>query len=186
MKLLFGLGNPGNRYQHNRHNAGFLALDYLAEEYKAAFHDKPRLKSSIAEVVIGEEKALLAKPTTFYNLAGDAARAITDFYKIAPHDVLVLHDDIDLPFGTLRTRLGGSGGGSNGITSINQSIGQDYYRIRIGVANDVRARMDAVDFVLNNFTKTELEALTKELMPHIKNFAQDFVRGELKAHTILV
>ena len=109
MKLIIGLGNPEPRYDLTRHNVGFFALDRLADLAGLTFAPKSKFKADMAEFSIGNEKILLAKPTTYYNESGQAARAICDFYKIAPDDVLVIHDELSLPFGTIRTRTGGSG-----------------------------------------------------------------------------
>lgn len=185
MKLIFALGNPGTNYRHNRHNSGFMCVDWLAHEWSASFKEASKFKAYVAETSRGGEKILLVKPTTFYNLAGESAAALIRFYKLDPQDLLVIHDDIDLPFGTLRTRLGGSGGGSNGIASLNQHVGNDYYRIRVGVANDLRAQTDAAAFVLANFSRDEYEHLHEHAWPHIQKLADEFVlTGELQPHTI--
>ena len=148
MKLITGLGNPESRYDNTRHNVGFLLLDRIAAAHNAPWQDKPKLKGVVADIVIGNEKALLLKPTTYYNLSGEAVRAVVNFYKLTPEqDVLIIHDELALPFGTLRTRLSGSDAGNNGIKSVSQHIGQNYARIRVGVANELSERMDAADFV---------------------------------------
>ncbi|MEP6710637.1 MAG: aminoacyl-tRNA hydrolase, partial [Candidatus Saccharibacteria bacterium] len=134
MKLIFAQGNPGDQYNTTRHNVGFAILDALAKKFEASFTSKPKFFADIAELNIEGEKILLVKPATFYNETGKSARALVDFYKLAPAtDVLVVHDDLALPFGTLRTREKGSDAGNNGIKSLNAHLGPDYARLRIGI-----------------------------------------------------
>lgn len=178
MKLIVGLGNPESKYDLTRHNVGFLLLDYVADQLGASWQDKPKFKGIIAETIIGSEKALLLKPTTYYNLSGEAARAVVDFYKLsADHDVLVLHDELALPFGTLRTRLSGSDAGNNGIKSIIAHLGPVFARIRIGIANEHSTRQDATDFVLGRFSEAEQEHIGI-LADHALRFIEDFVHHE--------
>ncbi len=178
MKLIIGLGNPESKYDLTRHNVGFLLLDYVAEQLGASWQDKPKFKGVVAEVNIGDEKAILLKPTTYYNLSGEAARALADFYKLsADHDVLVLHDELALPFGTLRTRLSGSDAGNNGIKSVIAHLGPNFARIRIGIANDHSDRIHAADFVLSRFTSEEQKAMG-DVAAHALTFIEDFVHQE--------
>jgi PTH1 family peptidyl-tRNA hydrolase len=161
MKLVFAQGNPGNQYLSTRHNVGFDALDHFAAKNQLAFKAKPKFFADIAEFTSNDYKVLLIKPTTFYNETGQCARVLVDFYKLNPaSDILVIHDDLALPFGTLRTREKGSDAGNNGIKSLNAHIGPDYARLRIGIYNDLRERMDDVDFVLGRFSKEEITALS--------------------------
>jgi PTH1 family peptidyl-tRNA hydrolase len=178
MKLIVGLGNPEPKYNLTRHNVGFLLLDHVADQLGASWQDKSKFKGQIAETVIGGEKAILLKPTTYYNLTGEAAKAVADFYKLAPEqDVLVLHDELALPFGTLRTRLSGSDAGNNGIKSLIAHIGPNFARIRVGIANEFAARQDAADFVLGRFTQTEQETMG-DVARHALTFIEDFVHHE--------
>src|SRR6476620_1335837 len=119
MKLVFGLGNPGKQYIGTRHNIGFETLDSLGIKQVSGFVLKDKFKAEIAELNIGGGKILLARPQTFYNEVGSSYRAICDFYKLEPEDTLVVHDELALPFGTVRVRQGGSDAGNNGIKSIN-------------------------------------------------------------------
>ena len=176
MKLIIGLGNPEERYKHTRHNIGFRILSQYADAAGLSFQLKDKFRACIAEFSVDGEKVILAKPTTYYNHVGEAARLIADFYKIESGDVLIIHDELALPFGTIRTRIGGSDAGNNGIKSLNQHLGTDTARIRVGVYNDLRDRIDDADFVLSNFTKAEdeaLVALTKKAAEIIDNFIQD-------------
>jgi PTH1 family peptidyl-tRNA hydrolase len=178
MKLIVGLGNPESKYDLTRHNVGFLLLDHVAEQLGASWQEKNKFKGIIAETTIGGEKAILLKPTTYYNLSGEAAKALVDFYKLSPgQDVLVLHDELALPFGTLRTRLSGSDAGNNGIKSLIAHLGPDFARIRVGIANDYAARQDAADFVLGRFTKAEQEDMG-DVARHALTFIENFVHQE--------
>ena len=178
MKLIIGLGNPEAIYDLTRHNVGFLLLDHVAKELNAPWQEKTKFKGSIAETIIGGEKVIMLKPTTYYNLSGEAAKAVVDFYKLRPaHDVLVLHDELALPFGTLRTRLSGSDAGNNGIKSLIAHLGPDFARIRVGTWNEHAVRQDAADFVLSRFT-TEEQGSMNELARHALGFIEDFVHQE--------
>lgn len=184
MKFIFAQGNPGDKYARSRHNVGFLVLDVLAKQLSATWTDKTKLRAHIAEAVIDGQKVLLVKPTTYYNETGTSARAIIDFYKGEPgQDFIVVHDDLALPFGTIRTRQKGSDAGNNGIKSLNAHIGDDFSRIRIGVWNDLRDRMDDADFVLSSFTKDESEALQSIVttaIDDIKAFLDDTIVYDTK------
>lgn len=177
MKLIFGLGNPGPEYMGTRHNIGFLTLDALANESGVTFTEKSKFKAFIAESLINGEKVLLAKPTTFYNLAGESYRAICDFYKLTPEDTLVVHDELALPFGTIRARQGGTDAGNNGIKSINQHGGETSRRLRVGVANDKRQLIGDTDFVLGRFSSEEATALKDTVLPKLLHISHDFAAG---------
>ena len=182
MKLIIGLGNPEPRYDLTRHNVGFFALDRLADLAGVTFTPKSKFKADMAEFSIGNEKILLAKPTTYYNESGQAARAICDFYKIAPDDVLVIHDELSLPFGTIRTRTGGSDAGNNGIKSLNAHLGPATHRVRVGVYTAHRDRVPDADFVLSKFTNDEIVALTK-LLSSITVAIDSFIAGNFDTTT---
>jgi PTH1 family peptidyl-tRNA hydrolase len=182
MKLIIGLGNPEPRYDGTRHNVGFRMLDSLASEQGGEFQSKPKFKAWIAEAEVGGEKALMAKPTTYYNESGEAMRLIADFYKIAPEDILIIHDEMALPLGTIRSRRGGSDAGNNGVKSINAHGGSESYRLRIGIWNELRDRMDDVDFVLGKFSADEQATLTS-LAPTIMTLVVDFCVGRLEPST---
>jgi PTH1 family peptidyl-tRNA hydrolase len=161
MKLVFAQGNPGKQYAATRHNIGFFIIDQYAQAHEGEFSLKNKFHAEIAEISVGSEKVILAKPTTFYNETGRSARALVDFYKLNPaEDILVIHDDLALPFGTIRTREKGSSAGNNGIKSLNAALGEHYKRLRIGIYNDLRDRIPDADFVLAAFTKNEKDALS--------------------------
>jgi PTH1 family peptidyl-tRNA hydrolase len=179
MKIIVGLGNPGSEYAGTRHNTGFMAIDTFAAKHDAAFINKPKFSADIAEATIDGAKALLVKPTTFYNETGMAARKLIDFYKLEPsEDLLVIHDDLALPFGTIRIRKKGSDAGNNGIKSLNTRISPDYTRIRVGIHTDGRA--DDTAFVLSRFSSSEVKVLKEDLIPKAEEFIADFVASDLK------
>ena len=185
MKIILAQGNPGSQYEHTRHNVGFMALDAYASVVDATFVTKPKFFADVAEVSIAGEKALLVKPTTYYNETGRTARSLMDFYKLNPaEDMLVIHDDLALPFGTIRTRGKGSDAGNNGIKSLNAHIGEGYHRIRIGIHSDLVERMGAHDFVLAVFTSDERDKLN-DLHEKITELIDDFIRGSLQHTTHL-
>ena len=156
--------------------------DLLAEEWGAAFRHYDKFHADIAETSQGGEKVLLVKPQTYYNESGQAARALLDFYKLTASDVLVIHDDFALPLGTIRTRIGGSGGGNNGIKSLNAHIGDDTARIRVGIYQDLRDRIDDADFVLQKFTAKELLAISAQF-DTIEAIVGSFIAGGFASTT---
>lgn len=187
MKIIFAQGNPESRFDGTRHNIGFAVIDQFALEQGASWSDKPKSFAMIAELMIDGEKVLLVKPTTYYNDTGKAARKLIDFYELDPAtDLLVLHDDLALPLGTIRTRGQGSDAGNNGIKSLNAHIGPDYHRIRIGIWNELSGRMDAADFVLSKFSKDESEIIKTSITPHCITAITQFISGDLSitSHTV--
>lgn len=186
MKIIFAQGNPGTSYKHNRHNTGFLLLDTYAAKTGESWVAKKKYTADILETSVDGEKVLLVKPTTFYNDTGLSARLLIDFYSLnAAEDLLVIHDDLALPLGTIRTRKQGSDAGNNGIKSLNQHIGQDYSRIRVGIWTELRNRMDDVEFVLGNFTKKELEVL-ELLSPTVEELIGGFIDGSMAHETFKI
>lgn len=179
MKIIFAQGNPGPQYAASRHNIGFVALDALADG--ATFAPKPKFFAAIAELTIAGEKTLLVKPQTFYNETGRAARAILDFYKLSTADLLVIHDDLALPLGTLRIREKGSDAGNNGIKSLNAHLGPDYARLRVGIYNELRDRMHDADFVLGSFSSDERELLQATILPKVRELVEAFCRDSLES-----
>lgn len=154
MYLIVGLGNPTREYEHTRHNAGFDAVDMLAEKWDIAVEEK-KYKGLCGKGMIGGEKVILLKPQTYMNLSGESVRAAADFYKIDPDHIIVMYDDIDLDVGKLRVRAKGSAGGHNGIKNIIAHLGtQEFPRVRIGVGAKPD-RMDLADYVLGRFSQVE-------------------------------
>ncbi len=166
MKLIIGLGNPGKEYKNTRHNAGFLALEDLRLKIKdlSEWSFNKKFNAEVAEGKIENEKLLLAKPQTFMNNSGDAVAKIVRFYKIKPTDVFIVHDDADLPVGTLRIKVGGSSAGHKGVASVMKALDTETLtRFRIGIATGTRHK-PAMDIVLEKFTASE----NKKLAPVIK------------------
>ncbi len=175
MKIVIGQGNPESKYDGTRHNVGFAALDHYAYQKDAAFQSKPKFDADIATIDTDNDKVLLVKPTTYYNETGRAARALADFYKVDTTDILVIHDELALPFGTLRTRDKGSDAGNNGIKSLNAHLGEQYRRIRVGIWNDTADKQDAVDFVLGKFSSDESNKLQSDILPKVGELIDYFV-----------
>lgn len=181
MKLIFAQGNPEPDYSHSRHNVGFIALNTLAAELGSKWINKPKFHALTAEVSVGKEKALLVKPTSYYNETGVSARKLIDFYKLDPiNDLLVIHDDLALPFGTIRVRQQGSDAGNNGIKSINMHVEQNFMRIRIGTSNELREQMDDASFVLAKFSDDESRQLEKDVIPQVIEYAKQFCANSLE------
>jgi peptidyl-tRNA hydrolase, PTH1 family len=153
MRLIVGLGNPGSRYAFNRHNAGHLAVEVIARRHRfAAFRAK--FESTIAEGTIAGERIYLLKPQTFMNLSGDAVGACARFYKFAPEEIAVIHDETDLAPGKLKVKRGGGTAGHNGLRSIEAAIGADFWRVRIGVGHPGLKEL-VEPYVLQNFDAEE-------------------------------
>lgn len=162
MKLLVGLGNPGAKYARNRHNVGFMALDAIAEAHGLGPW-RAKFQGEIAEGRLGAARVLLLKPQTFMNLSGDSVQAAAAFYKIAPADIIVLHDELDLAPGKLRVKIGGGHAGHNGLRSVAGHLGPDFTRVRIGIGHPGDKRLVS-NYVLSDFSKYDadwLETLLK-------------------------
>lgn len=158
MKCFVGLGNPGPQYAKTRHNIGFMTIDRFADKWGfAKFQNK--CKGLLAEGSVQGEKVYLLKPMTFMNLSGESVRAFLDFYKAELSDMIVLYDDLDTPFGSIRLRYQGSAGGHNGIKSIIQHAGtQTFDRIRIGISRP-QPGFDIANYVLSAFSKDEFSRM---------------------------
>ena len=159
--LIVGLGNPGEKYARTRHNAGFLAIDYISQKYSSDVK-QVKFKSLVGEVKIGEHRALLMKPQTFMNLSGEAVGEAAKFYKIAPENVIVIVDDIYQAPGRMRIRKDGSAGGHNGLKSIIEHLGSDKFpRIKIGVGEKPNPEYELADWVLAKIPKADEEPMFK-------------------------
>ncbi len=156
--LIAGLGNPGPGYADNRHNAGFMVADLLASRIGASFkRDRARLQAVTGR--LGGQPVIVGKPMAFMNLSGGPVCAAASYYKIPPERIVIVYDELDLPFGTIRLKLGGGDNGHNGPKSVTSSLGtSDYHRLRIGVGRPP-GRRDPADFVLTNFTSAERKEL---------------------------
>jgi len=154
-KLIIGLGNPGEKYKYNRHNVGFMAVDYLIDKFNAS-----KISSKFKGILFKSDGFMFLKPYTYMNLSGESVLMVKSFYKVDNENIIVIHDDIDLKLGALRFKKGGSSGGHNGLKSIDSYIGNDYYRVRIGVGRPEEKR-EVVNYVLSNFKKDEYECIEK-------------------------
>jgi PTH1 family peptidyl-tRNA hydrolase len=166
--LIVGLGNPGKEYDGTRHNIGFECLDAFVDKTTemGQWVDKKDLKCLMSTGQMGETRVIAIKPTTYMNLSGEAVQAVSHFYKIHPDQIVVLHDELDINFGQIRTRKGGSAAGHNGIKSVTQHFGEDYGRVRIGIGPKVPEQIDSADFVLQKFSREEqshMPELTREV-----------------------
>lgn len=182
MKLIIGLGNPEPRYDGTRHNVGFWVVDNYAAHSGLVFQPKTKFKAAVAELNRAGGNVILAKPLTYYNLSGEAVRALADFYKLSPRDILLVHDEVALPCGTIRTRRGGGDAGNNGVKSVTAHMGDGTARLRIGTHHDSREHMDDADFVIGQFTNDESALLDKQL-PTIFAIIDSFIEGRFDETT---
>jgi peptidyl-tRNA hydrolase, PTH1 family len=182
--LIVGLGNVGKEFVGTRHNIGFEIIDALAASQGiGGWADKKDLKSVVASGNVGDMRVILCKPTTMMNLSGEAVQAVSHFYKIEPLQMIVVHDELDIDFGQIRTRVGGSDAGHNGVKSIIQHLGEDFGRIRIGVGPKKPAQMDSSDFVLAKFSPQEEKQL-KNLFQESTSILTEFIHShQLPAET---
>lgn len=184
--LIVGLGNVGKDYDGTRHNVGFTAVDAFVDkrEELSSWTEKKTLKCHEASGRLGQNKIVIIKPTTMMNLSGQAVQAVARFYKIQTSNIVIIHDDLDVNFGQIRTRNGGSSAGHNGIKSIANSLGDDNFgRIRIGIGPKQPEQIDSADYVLGKFNKKEqadMAALTKETNAILSEYAYG---GTLAAET---
>ncbi|XPV67674.1 MAG: aminoacyl-tRNA hydrolase [Halarcobacter sp.] len=160
MHLIVGLGNIGEKYNLTRHNVGFLVIDEILKNLTTSNINKSNFKADVFKSGYN----LYVKPKTYMNLSGDAVIAIKEYYKIELENIIVIHDDLDLPFGTVKFKVGGGHGGHNGLKSIDSHIGKEYIRVRIGIGKPTE-KSEVVNYVLSNFSKEELNKL-KDIITH--------------------
>lgn len=176
--LIVGLGNPGRQYENTRHNAGFIALDYIADELGVKIN-RVKFKSTVGEASISGKRCLLMKPSTFMNLSGQAVTEAMRFYKIPPQKVIVLSDDISLDVGVIRIRRKGSDGGQNGLKNIIYLSGSDEFpRVKIGIGKKPHPDYDLKDWVLSRFSDKD-QKLVAERLPDIKGAVELIVDGDI-------
>jgi len=180
--IIVGLGNIGKEYDGTRHNIGFECVDQLRKPLELQdWSIKKDLKCMISIGKAADQRIILAKPTTLMNLSGEAVQALMNFYKVAASSLVVVHDELDIPFGQIRTRIGGSSAGHNGIKSVTQHIGEDYGRVRIGIQADTK--MESSKFVLSKFSKEEQELLP-QLTREVSAILTEYIySGELPHET---
>lgn len=173
--LIVGLGNPGKEYEGSRHNVGFMCLDEFARKNSFdTWTSKKDLKCELTQQLMGDTRVILVKPQTFMNLSGEAVQAVQHFYKLNNQQMVVVHDELDVNFGQVRMRIGGSPAGNNGIKSVSQHVGEEYGRVRVGIGPKKPAQIDAADFVLQDFSKAEqakLPAMLREVSAILSEYA---------------
>ena len=175
MKIFAGLGNPGGQYAQNRHNIGFMAVDAIADAHQ--FQPwKARFQGQVAEGRLGGDKVLLLKPATFMNLSGQAVGEAMRFYKLAPADVVVFHDELDLAPGRLKVKTGGGHAGHNGLRSIHAHIGEAYARVRMGIGHPGRKELVS-GYVLHDFAKADADWLD-DVLRGVADGAPDLAAGD--------
>ena len=173
MKLIVGLGNPGEEYSNTRHNIGFMFIDYFANKNNIKI-DKKKFNGFYNELNIDGEKVILLKPLSYMNLSGEVVIKFVKYFKIDIKDILVIHDDLDLPTGKIRLRESSSSGGHNGIKNITLHLGtEDFKRLKIGISNN--KEIDTKDYVLGGFSKEEKEILDN-LKEEISNLLKDYIK----------
>jgi PTH1 family peptidyl-tRNA hydrolase len=159
IKLIVGLGNPGQQYEKTRHNAGFLFLDRLASELGVFWVSQSKFQCSLAEANIGNTSVMLLKPTTFMNRSGESVGKVARYYKVMPEEILVVHDELDFNPGVLRLKISGGHAGHNGLRDIISHLGSnEFYRLRIGIGRPDQ-KQDVANFVLSQPTKLESEMI---------------------------
>jgi PTH1 family peptidyl-tRNA hydrolase len=169
LRIIVGLGNPGPEHQITRHNAGFWFVDLLARRHGAEFRDYRKYSGETARVTIDGQDLILLKPTTYMNRSGLSVRQISDFYKVVPDDILVAHDELDLPVGSVRLKNGGGHGGHNGLRDTIAHIGENFWRLRLGIGHPGN-KAEVIDYVLTRAPRVE-----EDLILDAVNTAADVV-----------
>jgi len=169
LRIIVGLGNPGPEHQITRHNVGFWFVDLLARRHGGEFRDYRKYSGETARVAIDGQELILLKPTTYMNRSGLSVRQISDFYKIAPVDILVAHDELDLPVGSVRLKNGGGHGGHNGLRDTIAHIGENFWRLRLGIGHPGN-KAEVIDYVLTRAPRVE-----EDLILEAVNTAADSV-----------
>ena len=176
MLLLVGLGNPTPDSENNRHNVGFKIIDAINKKFGLS-KQKPKFKGLLTTGIIKGEKVYAIKPLTFMNNSGICIRELIEYFKFNPEDVIVFHDDLDVEFGKIKAKLGGSSAGHNGIASIDKFIGKDYSRVRIGIGKP-KTQIEISDYVLQNFDEDELSGIEK-ISQNITDSIEDLINKKL-------
>ncbi|MEA3175070.1 MAG: peptidyl-tRNA hydrolase, family [Gammaproteobacteria bacterium] len=186
LRIIVGLGNPGPEHQVTRHNAGFWFVDLLARRHGGEFRDYRKYSGETARISIADREIMLLKPTTYMNRSGLSIRQVSDFFKIAPEEILVAHDELDLPVGTVRLKQGGGHGGHNGLRDTIAHIGEGFWRLRLGIGHPGN-KAEVIDYVLTRAPRTEedliLETIstTADVMPLL--FEQGAERAMTRLHS---
>ena len=185
--LIVGLGNPGKNYETTRHNIGFMAIDYIADKYKLTLSDKSKFKADIAQGTLPgidskgsafSSKVILCKPLTFMNLSGQSVSLLATYYKIPAQNMIIIHDEIDIDFAKVRTKIGGGSAGHNGIKSIDKEFGdKNYHRVRLGISRPENKNFEISDYVLSSFSNSEWDSIEKILEEADKQVVDILSRG---------
>jgi PTH1 family peptidyl-tRNA hydrolase len=175
MKLLVGLGNPGAKYEKTRHNIGFLAIDAIRREAQSA-SARSKFQGTITEGRLGSEKIVSLKPMTYMNLSGQSVGAAMRFYRLAPSDIIVFHDELDLAPGRLKVKRGGGHAGHNGLRSLHEHIGSDFYKVRMGIGHPGDKRLVS-SYVLHDFSRSDWHWIDP-LLDGIVFGASDLIVGD--------
>lgn len=175
--LIVGLGNPGRKYRGNRHNIGFMAVDALAAAHNLQ-SSKVQNKAMVGNGRIQNQNVIIAKPQTYMNSSGDAVGPLARYYKVPPENVLVVYDELDLPFGTIRLREKGGAGGHKGMKSIINHLGQDFPRVRLGIGRPP-GQMPVPAYVLQDFGKDDL-ALLDDVLAEAVRAIETYLRGGIQ------
>jgi PTH1 family peptidyl-tRNA hydrolase len=158
LRIIVGLGNPGPEHQVTRHNAGFWFVDVLAQRHGVEFRDYRKFSGETARISISGQDIVLSKPTTYMNRSGLSVRQLSDFYKIAPDEILVAHDELDLPVGSVRLKHGGGHGGHNGLRDTIAHVGDGFWRLRLGIGHPGN-KTEVIDYVLTRAPRAEEELI---------------------------
>ena len=179
IKLIVGLGNPGKNYQEHRHNAGFWFVESLANLNDSNFTNQSKFFGEVSSFILNSKKVFLLKPQTFMNNSGGSLKSFLNYYNISPEETLVVHDELDLPVGTVKIKLGGGHGGHNGLRDVIKALGsKNFYRLRIWIEHP-GSKNEVVDYVLNPPGKAELTAI-KESMSRALNITELLVSGNFE------
>ncbi len=184
VQLIVGLGNPGGEHELDRHNAGFWFVDLLAGSCGARFKEERKFNGELCRIVIGSNEVRLLKPMTYMNRSGQAIQAVCSYFKITPAEVLVVHDELDLPPGTARLKKGGGHGGHNGLRSVVSQIGRDFFRLRLGIGHPGNRDM-VIDYVLSRPTADEESAIRQSITDAVEVMPILIGHGDERAMTQL-
>lgn len=177
MKLIVGLGNPGNEYKTTRHNIGFNVLDYIAYSKNITFKENKKFNALESFLVINGEKVILIKPLSYMNLSGTVVRKYVNFYNILSTDILIIQDDLDMPLGKIRVLFNSSSGGHNGIKNIEENLGtREYTRLKVGISKD--NNIDTKDYVLGKFSDNDILILN-DVYIKLSNLIEDFIAYDI-------
>jgi PTH1 family peptidyl-tRNA hydrolase len=185
MYLIVGLGNPGEKYQNTRHNVGFVCVDEISKrtgDSPKAFKDNNKLNSQILKTKIGDSDAILIKPTTYMNLSGEAVAAVAKYYKIDPEQIIVISDDSNLSVGQARIRFTGEAGGHNGLKSLIEHLGEEFWRVRVGIGQEPGIALE--DFVLGKIKPDEAKIIDETIDKTIDLLVKSISDNTLENETI--